>query len=280
MIRRAVTTLVFFLAVGSASIGTAKCAPNTPGTERRILAMAPHLVETLFAVGAGDRVVGVSRYANFPPEAAVLPRVGGYKSILVEAALRLKPELVFALNGDVEGVASLERVGVPVVVSHPKSIRAVLREIERIAERVCAADRGRSLAAELRARMVRIEEKRPAVAPSVFYEVWHDPLTTVGGESFIDDAIDEAGGRNVFAAQSVETLRVSVEAVLRLRPAVIVLSGTPKHVAARRVYWRAWLKETGTRIVSVDDDLIQRPGPRIVEGVAQLQQAIGGGSIR
>ncbi len=165
----------------------------------RILALAPHVCEMLYVLGAESRIVGAVDYCDYPPAAKALPRVGGYTGINVEAALRLRPDLAIAMDRGVKGVRRLEALGVRVVVSHPASVEEMLADMLRLGRLLhCEARAARRVAA-LRHRLMRVRARvaRLKHRPRVFYELWPDPLLTAGGASFISDLIREAGGATV-----------------------------------------------------------------------------------
>lgn len=129
------------------------------------------------------------------------------------------------------------------------------------------------LAASLHRRLSRIAGKAPRPPVPVFYEVWPKPLMTEGAPSFVTDALARIGARNVFGTVPMETLRTSVEAVMRARPrAIVVPASTPERLAARRAFWRRWLPKVP--VVAADPDLLQRPGPRLIDGMAVLQRRL------
>jgi|AZIJ01.1.fsa_nt_gi iron complex transport system substrate-binding protein len=243
---------------------------------QRIVSLTPHLTELLFAVGAGEQVVGTVDYSDYPPAALKIPRVGAYNSISFEAIVNLSPDLVLAWqsgNGG-EMVARLRALGLPVYVDEPDSLAAIgaslgklgqLAGTEHEAERVMIAYRQKLL--DLR----RVySQQRPL---SVFYQIWNDPLLTINGEHLISKVIKLCGGRNVFANAVPLVPTLSVESVIALNPQVIVAS-SEKH--QRREWlkaWEAWpmldAVKSG-RLYFVPASLLQRHTPRLLEGAVLL----------
>jgi ABC-type hemin transport system substrate-binding protein len=256
------------------ALALAFCA--TPARAReRVLALAPHVVEMLFAIGAGDRIVGAVRFSDYPPEARGLPQVGGYKAIAVEAALRLRPTLAITLDDSASGIERLRDLGVRVEVSRPQSIDGVLADIVRIGAMVDCEPAARALSRRLGARLEELRARRPARPPRVFYEVWHQPLLTAGGSSFLSSALAEIGVENVFDGVATETVRVSPEAVLRAAPDAIVIPTEARDVAERERVWRTWFGDRPELVViAAEHDLLHRPGPRLIEGMERLQAAL------
>lgn len=242
----------------------------------RILALSPHACEILYAIGAGNEVVGGVDYCDYPAAARQLPRVGTHDRIHVEAALALKPTMAIAFSDQTAGIKELERLGVRIVVSRPESVQAVIDDIERLGRLTGHAAAAEGLAASLRRQLADLADTHPQSAPAVFYELWPEPLMTVGGEGLMQDVLLRAGLKNVFAGMPLESARVNVESVMRARPSIVIVPEEMRDVGERRRFWKRWL--SGVRVVTVNPDLLQRPGPRLVEGIRRLQAAVFGAS--
>ncbi len=241
--------------------------------DARILALTPAACEMLFAIGAGPDVVGVSAYSDDPHAARKLPRIADDQRLYVEPALRLKPTLAVAGQADLAGLPALRRAGVRVMLVHPASVAAVLADMQALGRASGHTAGAARVVGDLRRRLSRLAARAPRPPLSVFYEIWPEPLLTEGGPSFITDALARIGARNVFGEMPMETLRTSVEAVIRARPrAIIVPAPTTKRLAARRAFWHRWLP--GVPVLAADPDLLQRPGPRLIDGMARLQQRL------
>jgi iron complex transport system substrate-binding protein len=245
----------------------------------RIISIAPHLTEIAFAAGAGAKLIAVSAYSDYPPAAKLLPRVGDGARIDIERILRFKPDLVLAWkSGNQAGdIARLERLGIPVWVSEASrlaDIARLLREAGRLAGTADAGERAAG-AFELELRGLRDARGREH-APRVFYEIWHQPLLTVNGAHMISDAVALCGGTNVFAHLPVLTPSVTLEAVLAARPHIVLGGGSAGGEAEFLSRWRsvrlAGLRAAAARYVA--PDAIQRPSPRIVEGVRAICAAL------
>jgi len=239
----------------------------------RILALAPHVCEILYAIGAGDEIVGGVDYCDYPEPAKHLPRVGDYTGINLEAALRLKPTMA-VISGSSRQQEQLQALGIRVVRSAPQSVEAVLADIRRLGRLTGHARKAMVLATNMQQRLDRLTKARRGTSKRAFYEVWNDPLQTVGGKGFINDLLQRAGLENVFASIPLETPRVNIEAVLHAAPDVIIIPSEHRDIAARRRFWKHWLGEN-IRIIVVNPDLIHRPGPRIIDGIEALRQAMG-----
>lgn len=251
-----------------------------PQAARRIISLSPHITELIFAAGAGGRVIAAVEYSDFPVAAKNLPRIGSYSALDLEGIARLRPDLAIAWgSGNPPAqVAQLARLGIPVFVSEPKrleDIPATLRHLGRLAGTAAAAEAAahgfEQRLAGLRARHAGDREV------SVFYEIWHQPLMTVGGDHVISAAISLCGGRNVFAQLSQPAEAVALEAVLRADPEVIVASGMGEQRPDWLDHWRRWPRLQAVQrgnLFFVPPDLLQRHTPRLLDGAERLCAAL------
>jgi iron complex transport system substrate-binding protein len=243
---------------------------------QRIVSLSPDVTENLFAIGAGERVVGTVDYSNYPKAASAIARVGSYERVDLEAVAALRPDLVIAWKSgnSPTQVAKLAALGLPVYFTQPNRIEDVAANLERLGELAGTRDAAREVAARFSARVAALRARhgeRPRVR--VFYEVWNQPLMTVGGQQAITDALRLCGGENVFAALKPLAAAVTVEAVLSADPEAIVASGMD---AARPEWldeWRRWPSMTAVargNLFFVPPDHLQRHTPRLAEGIEAL----------
>ena len=243
---------------------------------QRIVSLAPHITEVLYAAGAGERIVGSVDYADYPPAAKSLPRVGGYSRLDLEAVVALKPDLVVAWQSGNAAAAltKLRALGLPVYVNQPGKMLDIAHSIEqlgRLAGTAAVADEAAARFRERHAQYAARYSGRPKVR--VFYQIWKQPLTTINGKQIISDVIRLCGGENVFAELPVLAPTVTAEAVLAANPEVIAASGMG---AARPEWlddWRKWPSLTAVakdNLYFVQPDLIQRHTPRVLDGAEQL----------
>ena len=249
------------------------CFSGSAWAETRILALAPHACEMLYAIGAGPQLVGAVSFCDYPAAAKKLPRVGSYNGINVEAALRLKPDIAVVINRNISGVNMMKKMGVRIIVSNPASFDAMFNDLLKLGAVTDHPDTAASVVAGLRQRLQQVRS-RPRSGTAVFYEVWSDPLLTAGGPSFISDLVHEAGGSNIFAGINVETPHVNVESVVRARPALIIIPLEKRDIEGRRAFWEQWLGKGNIRFAAINPDLLHRPGPRLLDGLELLQQAL------
>lgn len=243
---------------------------------RRIVSLAPHITENLFAAGAGARLVGAVDYSDYPEAAKRIANVGGYSRPDLEAILALRPDLVIAWrSGNPEAVVNrLRALGLNVYQTQPdrlEDIPASIEKLGRLAGSEAAATRA---AADFRQRLAALRQRyatRPPVP--VFYQAWHQPLLTVGGSQIISDVIRLCGGENIFAGLASKAPSVTVEAVLAADPEAIVASGMGRDTPIGLSDWRAWKRMRAVardNLFHVSADLMQRPTPRLLDGAEQL----------
>ncbi len=253
---------------------------------RRIISLAPSLTEILYALGAGDAVVGVTDYATYPPEVEIKPSVGGGINPNLEVIVALKPDLIF-VSADAnrwDTITQLEQLQIPVFGVKPVGVEGVFVSIAKVGEVVGRRQEAGRLIADMRRRMATVSEKvQDLPRPEVLYVVWIDPLIVAGRGTVINGLIDVAGGANVVRTPGFS--RYSLEQVVVHEPDVIILAldgGVPedREVLRRLPGWREMraVREGGVRVI--DANLINRPGPRIVEAAEFLAGLLHPGVFR
>ena len=251
-----------------------------PMPARRIVSLAPHITEDLFAVGAGDRMVGTVDYSDYPAAAKRIARIGGFSRFDLEAIVALRPDLVIGWQTG-NSAAQLERlrvVGLPVFVTQPNRIEDVAVDLERLGRLAGSEVPARAAAAAFRERLEALKNRYSGL-PSVrtFYQVWNQPIMTVGGEQIISDAIRICGGTNVFGRLPGMAPTVSEEAVIAANPEAIVASGMGEARPDWVDYWRRWPQIAAAarnNLFFVPPDLIQRHTPRLLDGTERLCEAL------
>jgi iron complex transport system substrate-binding protein len=253
---------------------------------RRIVSLAPSNTEILYAVGAGDAVVGVTEYCDYPAPAQQVDKIGGFsaQTISVEKIVSLKPDLVLAYGDRQQTVIeALGRINIPVYALSPNSfddVYANIRVVGTITGRVAEADR---TVAEMQARIDAIVEQTAAIPKEerlvVFWEIFDEPLMTAGPATFTGQMIELAGGVNIFADIAEDYPQISAEVVIARNPAVILGSDshgdklTPGQVAARPG-WDQIDAVKNERIHLVDGDIVSRAGPRLADAVEAIARAL------
>jgi len=247
---------------------------------KRIVALAPHIVENLYSAGAGDKLVGVVSYSDFPDEAKNVPEVGTYNAFSLEQVLALNPDLVvmWGSGNGMQTLSTFEALGIPVYVSELRQLSDVPKSIRNLSQLAGTPAIGEAEASrietELNVLHRRYGEKRSL---SVLYQIWNDPLQTVNGEHLISEIIALCGGHNVFGDASSLAPRVSIESVLLRDPDAIVASGMGEARPEWLDQWRAYPSLTAVAdeaLFFVNPDHLQRPSARIVLGARSLCQQL------
>jgi iron complex transport system substrate-binding protein len=247
----------------------------------RIVALAPHVTELLFAAGAGAKVVGVVAGSNFPAAASRIAEVGDANAIDLERIIELRPDLVVTWPYTTSAqLAAIRKRGVPVFTSNARVIDGIAVDIEHLGELAGTEDVAKRAAAAFRADIEaarRRADARTGPPVRVFYEIWGTPLFTVGGHHLNSQAITLCGGENVFAALEVAAPVVTEEAVIAARPQVIVAGADDARRPAWLDAWKRWPEIPAVRdgrLRVVDANFLHRAGPRFARGVVQLCAAL------
>ncbi|WP_394365181.1 cobalamin-binding protein [Paraburkholderia kirstenboschensis] len=247
---------------------------------QRVISLAPHVTELLYAAGGGLKIVGAVSYSDYPPEAQQLPRVGDNKSLDLERIVALKPDLIVVWrHGNAQRqLDRLRELHIPLFFSEPHHLDDVAVSLTKLGELLGTSFTADTAAAAYRRDIARLRAQyanRPAV--SVFYQVWDQPLMTLNGEHMVSDVIELCGGRNVFARLQPLVPTVSTEAVLAANPQAIVTAAPgatkPDTTLPQLGAWRAWPRLSAVannNLFAIDGDLINRPAPRIALGAKQM----------
>jgi iron complex transport system substrate-binding protein len=251
-----------------------------PKTAQRIVSLAPSITESLFAIGAGPFVAGVTDYCNYPPEAKQKPHVGGMITPSIEAIAALRPDLILvSMEGNLrEDFSNITALGVPVVVTNPRSLDGIYRSLAMLGTLTGRSDSATRLVTSLQAREQSIIRAAPAHTPRVLLLVSIQPIIAAGDRTFIDELLRRAGSRNVAAGLRMTYPTLNREAVVRDDPDVIfvmsdVLS-TPDALVQMYPEWKRLTATRHGRIHRIDADIISRPGPRAVDGLQLLSSFI------
>jgi len=284
---RALAAALVALALGPAAVLAQPAEPAYLGAARprgvpaRVISLAPNLTEVLFALGAGGRVVGVTRYDDHPPEVLSLPRVGGFTDPSLEAILALRPDLVLCVPnaGNRQTMETVGRLGVPVLVLPAETLEDVFLAISTLGNALDRRPAAAALAADMRRRVAAVQARvRGRTRPAVLLVYGHRPLIGAGAQTFADALIELAGGRNVLAGSAIRYPSLPMEEVLRLAPEVILDASmsAPASDAALAGWARFSVLPAvrDRRIHVVDSALWFRPGPRIVLGLEEMARLL------
>ncbi len=253
---------------------------RVPPLPRRVVSLAPSITECLFALGLDEEVVGVTQYSNYPPKVASLPQVGSYVHLNLERILALRPDLVLATRdgNPRDQVERLAKMGMTVYTTDPRSLDGLFRTLEAMGEIFRREERAAGIVREMKARLARVESlvnERPR--PRVFLQIDIHPLVTVGKGTLQNHLIELAGGENVAATESIQYPILSMERILETRPEVILVSSMVADSAQELRRWRKWREIPAVakgRLHMVDADLIDRPSPRVLDGLEEMVRLI------
>lgn len=240
----------------------------------RVISLAPHITELLFAAGGGSHVVGVGSYSDFPEAAKTIPQVGSDRELDLERIMTLKPDLIVMWrHGESERqIEMVRKLGVPLFHSEPQTLDDIPNDIAKLGQLMGTDAVARPTAGALRGQLADLR-KRYAQRPVVrsFYQVWDKPLYTLNGRHIISDALHLCGGENIFAGLAVTAPVVSIEAVLQSNPEAIFATAEKNYGGVGM--WKAYPMLTAVRndnLFTVDGNLLNRAGPRMIAGAAQL----------
>jgi iron complex transport system substrate-binding protein len=251
------------------------------GPPQRIVSVAPNVTEILFALGLEDRLVGVSIYCQYPPEAMKKEKIGGYINPSLEKIVALRPDLVIGIaEGDLRTfVDKLAGLKVPVYITNPRDALEVLTSIGKIGEVTFAREAASRIVRSMEERIRKVQDKvRGRPRPRVLHILDFNPLISAGKGTFVDDLIRLAGGRNVAETATGKYPRFSMEEVLVQDPEVILLASMKSQdpLVKQRRWWERWKTISAVkqgRIYVLDSDLIHRPSPRMADGLEQVARA-------
>jgi iron complex transport system substrate-binding protein len=247
---------------------------------QRIVSLAPHVTELLFAAGAGAKVVAASEYSDYPEAAKQLPRVASSGAVDLERILALRPDLVVAwrLSATAQTLERLQSLGIPVFYSEPHRLAEIPDAMDALGVLAGTEELARPAASQLRSTLERLRaDYRDRRVLSVFYQIAERPLMTVNGRQFISDALSLCGARNVFADLPVIAPTVSPESVLAADPDAIIAARGDSSDIAWQTYWARFGTLRAARLgnlITVRADEMHRHGPRALEATGQLCRLI------
>jgi len=252
-------------------------------TASRVVSLTPAVTETLFAVGAGDQVVGVTEFCNYPAAALSKTKVGGFSgaTISVEQIVALKPDLVIlSASMHAKLIPLLDQVNIVSFAVEPASFADVYRDIQNLGKLTGHEKEAAAVVTNMKNRIAAVQKlPAPKSSPRVFWELWDDPLMTAGGPTFITEAIKLAGGTNVFADLKEQWPQVSFEELLIRKPDWI-LSGTDHgdrmklEDILKRPGWATIPAVKNGKVAVIDSDIVYRGGPRLADAVEALAKIL------
>jgi len=253
-----------------------------PFPPKRIVSLAPNITEILFSLGLDEEIVGVSIHCNFPAKAKSKARVGSYIRLDFEKITSLNPDLIIATaaGNTRDMVDRLWKLGFPTYVIYPKNFNDILKNIAHIGQVVNREKEARVIIEGMRKRSERVIELTKGLPrPKVFIQIGDVPIVTVGKGSFADDLIRLAGGENTAGKDKEVYPRFGMEEILKRSPEVIVISSMNPRGDYQKIIqeWNRWKTIPAVkngRIHLIDSDLIDRPSPRIIDGLEELASVL------
>ena len=246
---------------------------------QKLVSLSPAVTEILFAIGAGEQVIGVSEYCDYPEEALEKPKMGDFMNPNFEVILEAEPDIIFVAAGVQEDfINRFTELGIAVITLDAEDIEQVLTNIKLAGAITDHQQEANLLVEELEERIEAVRTKVfvSSKMPTVFFEVWDDPLMTAGPGTFIHDLIELAGGKNIADDLPEQFAEFSKELLLERNPDIYLINNhahTPEDVKTRPGY--AQLKAVQSDMIyAIEDDLVTLPGPRIVDGLEQMAQII------
>ena len=247
---------------------------------QRVISLAPHLTELAFAAGAGDKLVGVVSYSDYPEAAKQIPRIGDNRTLDLERIVALKPDLILVWRhaNAQQQLDTLRALHIPLYLSAPSKVDEVATTLEKLGTLFGSESVAQQAARDYRGKIAVLRARYALQTPvSVFYQVWDRPLMTLNDAHWISNTVALCGGRNVFGQLAPLVPTVSTEAVVASNPDVIMTSGAgatrSKEALPTLDRWLAWPKLTAVahgNLFIIDGDLIDRPTPRLADGAAEL----------
>ncbi|CAM4361062.1 cobalamin-binding protein [Pseudoalteromonas ostreae] len=247
-----------------------------PNKQLRIIALAPHIVENLYTIGAGEQIVGTVEYADFPAAANDIPRIGGHQGIQIEKLLALKPDLVLAwkTGSKAEDLARIKSFGIDIIYSDASEVDKVPNELRRLGELTGREQSAEQAALEFEQKIAVIKAKQQGKSKvAVFYQLWAEPMMTVGKNTWINQLIDICQGRNVFANSRTDYPQISIENVVVAKPEVIILPDEKSQKPQAVIDWSLWPEVPAVKqhqFISVNADLLHRFTTRMLDGLADM----------
>jgi iron complex transport system substrate-binding protein len=251
-------------------------------TPERIISLAPSNTEILFAIGLGEKVVGVTEYCDYPEAATQKEKIGGFKTVNIEKVVSLNPDLVLGTGGvQADVVKKLRELGINVVILDARNIDEIMQNILWIGKISGAELEAKALVSDLEERVqtVKTTSAERLEKPKVAYILWGDPLMVAGSDTFVSDLISLAGGDNVFSGSAVQYLTISLEGMIERDPEILINGDHRNLDVSGLQYDPRWMEISAVkdnRFYTINSDIVSRQGPRIVDALELFSLWIAG----
>lgn len=246
----------------------------------RIIALSPHSVEMLFAMGAGDKIIATTEYADYPAAAKKIERIGGYQGILIERVLELNPDLiiVWQSGNKSEQSAQLKKLGFNLYFSNPTTLNSIATELVDLGELVGHQAQATQLAEQFTQHLTSVTKQFADKSPvKTFYQLWPAPLQTAAGNSWIQHMIKICQGDNIFNDAVNDYPKVSLENVVLRSPEVFIIPIANYQQVPDDINWQKWPELPAVKndqLYYLNADLLHRASPRVLDGLDELCQSI------
>lgn len=243
---------------------------------QRVISMAPHVTELLFAAGGGEHIVGAVTYSDFPEAAKKIPSIGDNREVDIERIIASKPDLLVVWRHGSSGkqVEQLRKLGIPMFYSEPHVLADIPASVILLGKLMGTEAQANSTALSLQQKLTALTEKYAKRAPvRLFYQVWDKPLYTLSGQHIISDAMRICGGVNIFAGMKIVAPVVGVEAVIQADPEAIIGTAEKSPSDGGVAMWQRYPGMMAVKrgnLFLIDGNLINRSGPRMIDGTAEL----------
>lgn len=240
---------------------------------QRIIALAPHAVELLYMLGAGDRIVATTEYADFPEAAKNIPRIGGYSGIQIERVLELNPDLIIAWKGGNkdQDIEQMQALGLPVYLSITKKLDDIPKEMLALGEKTGLQEKAQASALAFNTQLEKLREQNKSKIPvKFFYQLWSEPLRAVAAGSWINELLTGCGGVNIFDDRTLDYPQVSIETVLLQKPEIIIIPSQHGSKIEAGDKWASWPEIPAVKnqqIHFINGDILHRFSGRILLGM-------------
>jgi len=252
-------------------LGFISCAQEHTNSSYRVVSLSPAMTEILFSLGAGDKIVGVTTYCDFPPQARKIRKVGDFSNPSIERIVALKPDLVIVNLPEQKRIKSeLDKLEIKTFISSPKSLQDIYKELAAIGDTLGLRRRADSVINYMKQN---IQTVRTSDRKSVYVEISPKPLITIGAATFLNDLINAAGGTNIFEDLEKDYPVVGQETVIRRNPEIIILLH-PEDASGRTGWQNIQAIKNDRVFKNLNPDHLMRPGPRLVDGFRELKRII------
>ena len=247
---------------------------------QRVISLSPHVTELIFAAGAGDKIIGTVKYSDYPAAAKEIPRIGDNRQFDLERIMAMKPDLlVIWMHGAFERqLEVLKQSGVPFFFSDPQKLEQIPDTILKLGSLLGTEKAAQLSANDFRQQLHQLNAQYQSKAKvRTFYQVWHKPLYTLNDKHIVSDAIRVCGGENIFGKLNVTAPVVSIEAVLQENPEVLISAESRNQALNGIDQWKnmtSLLAAKNNNLVLIDGDLVNRSGPRIIDGAKAICEAL------